>query len=136
METVHSNDESFENVEADTSNESTQHSDEEFAESDKRVAFRPHRLGYDLMTHGSELSHEKVWKELEAISSESKRRNMKNFTGKSEERDHKTPQIPSILIVFPQKSLSMILKFLLVGYVPRLQDFREHPSDKLPRWHY
>ena len=113
METVHSNDESFENVEADTSNESTQHSDEEFAESDKRVAFRPHRLGYDPMTYGSELSHEKVWKELKAISSESKKRNMKNFTGKSEESDHKTPSDPINFDCVPPKEPIYDLKILI-----------------------
>ena len=87
METVHSNDESLESF---ASSESTQHSEEELAESDERAAFRPHRLGYDPMTYGSELTHEKVWKELEAISSESKRQSMKNFTSKCDEEDHKT----------------------------------------------
>ncbi|PWN31312.1 uncharacterized protein FA14DRAFT_158859 [Meira miltonrushii] len=75
----------LENFEAETSSESTQHSEEELADSDKRIAFRPHRLGYDPMTYESELSPEKVWKELEAISSESKRQSMENFTGKSDE---------------------------------------------------
>lgn len=110
METVHSNDESLENF---ASSESTQHSEEELAESDERAAFRPHRLGYDPMTYGSELTHEKVWKELEAISSESKRRSMKNFTGKSDEGDHKTYSEPINFDCVPPKEPIHDLKILI-----------------------